>query len=267
MLIGYARVSIQDQNPELQLAALKAAGCERLFEEKASGAKRDRPELNAVLSHLRKGDTLVVWKLDRLPRSLKQMTETVELLHERGIGFRSLAEAIDTTTSGGRLIFHIFGALAEFERSIIRERTTAGLGQLVGAVVFRSCSPRCLNCNFSCDHSKWCKIQPFDPPDVVAALCLPGVVIGLHVEPEACAVAESCGEASGDICRHGTGLVRDLVDRLARQPEMGGEIDDSHAALLQIREYAIAQHTPWMDGPEARATRRDLFICHGSPPR
>ena len=127
MLISYARVSIQDQNPELQLAALKAAGCDRLFEEKASGAKRDRPELNAVLSHLRKGDTLVVWKLDRLARSLKQLMETVELLHEHGIGFRSLTEAIDTTTSGGRLIFHIFGALAEFERSIIRERTTAGL--------------------------------------------------------------------------------------------------------------------------------------------
>ena len=127
MLIGYARVSTQDQNPELQLDALKAAGCERLFEEKASGAKRDRPELTAVLSHLRKGDTLAVWKLDRLGRSLKQLMETVELLHERGIGFRSLTEAIDTTTSGGRLIFHIFGALAEFERSIIRERTTAGL--------------------------------------------------------------------------------------------------------------------------------------------
>ena len=127
MLVGYARVSTQDQNPELQLDALKVAGCERVFEEKASGAKRDRPELVAALGFMRKGDTLVVWKLDRLARSLKQLMETVEDLSARGIGFRSLTEAIDTTTSGGRLVFHIFGALAEFERGIIRERTTAGL--------------------------------------------------------------------------------------------------------------------------------------------
>ena len=127
MLVGYARVSTQDQNPELQLDALKGAGCERLFEEKASGAKRDRPELAAALSFMRNGDALAVWKLDRLARSLKQLMETVEDLSARGIGFRSLTEAIDTTTSGGRLVFHIFGALAEFERGIIRERTTAGL--------------------------------------------------------------------------------------------------------------------------------------------
>ena len=127
MLVGYARVSTQDQNPELQLDALKGAGCERVFEEKASGAKRDRPDLAAALSFMRSGDTLVVWKLDRLARSLKQLMETVEDLSARGIGFRSLTEAIDTTTSGGRLVFHIFGALAEFERGIIRERTTAGL--------------------------------------------------------------------------------------------------------------------------------------------
>jgi DNA invertase Pin-like site-specific DNA recombinase len=127
MLVGYARVSTQDQSPHLQLDALKSAGCEKVFEEKASGAKRDRPELIAALGFMRAGDTLVVWKLDRLARSLKQLMETVEDLSARGIGFRSLTEAIDTTTSGGRLVFHIFGALAEFERGIIRERTTAGL--------------------------------------------------------------------------------------------------------------------------------------------
>lgn len=127
MLIGYARVSTQDQNPELQLDALKEAGCERMFIEKASGAQRDRPELKAAIEYMRSGDTLVVWKLDRLARSLKQLIETVEALEQQGIGFRSLTEAIDTTTSGGRLVFHIFGALAEFERSIIRERTLAGL--------------------------------------------------------------------------------------------------------------------------------------------
>ena len=127
MNVGYARVSTQDQKPELQLDALKAAGCEKVFEEKASGAQRERPELAAALDYMRNGDTLVVWKLDRLARSLKQLIETVEKLEEKGVGFRSLTESIDTTTSGGRLIFHIFGALAEFERSIIRERTKAGL--------------------------------------------------------------------------------------------------------------------------------------------
>jgi DNA invertase Pin-like site-specific DNA recombinase len=127
MLVGYARVSTQDQNPALQLDALKAAGCEKVFVEKASGAQRDRPELLAALDYLRAGDSLVVWKLDRLARSLKQLIETVELLESRSIGLRSLTEAIDTTTAGGKLVFHVFGALAEFERSIIRERTKAGL--------------------------------------------------------------------------------------------------------------------------------------------
>jgi len=127
MLVGYARVSTQDQKPELQLDALNGAGCEKVFEEKASGAQRERPQLQAALEYVRAGDVLVVWKLDRLARSLKQLIETVEMLEERGIGFRSITENIDTTTSGGRLIFHIFGALAEFERSIIRERTKAGL--------------------------------------------------------------------------------------------------------------------------------------------
>jgi DNA invertase Pin-like site-specific DNA recombinase len=126
-LIGYARVSTRDQTVAAQCDALKAAGCERTFEETASGASRDRPELKAALDYMRKGDILVVWKLDRLARSLKQLIETIEALESRGIGFRSLTEAIDTTTAGGRLVFQIFGALAEFERQIIRERTRAGL--------------------------------------------------------------------------------------------------------------------------------------------
>lgn len=127
MLVGYARVSTQDQNPALQLDALKAAGCEKVFTEKASGAQRDRPELAAALSYMRPGDSLVVWKLDRLARSMPQLIDTVSRLEDQGIGFRSLTEAIDTTTAGGKLVFHIFGALAEFERSVIRERTRAGL--------------------------------------------------------------------------------------------------------------------------------------------
>lgn len=129
MLIGYARVSTQDQTPALQLDALKAAGCERIFVEKASGAQRDRPELKAALDYVREnaGDVLVVWKLDRLARSLSQLIDTADQLEMRGIGFRSLTEAIDTTSAGGRLVFHVFGAMAEFERSIIRERTKAGL--------------------------------------------------------------------------------------------------------------------------------------------
>ena len=127
MLVGYARVSTLDQDPALQLDALTAAGCERLFTEKASGAQRDRPQLKAAVEYIREGDTLVVWKLDRLARSLPQLLATVTELEGRGIGLRSLTEQIDTTTAGGRLIFHIFGALAEFERAVIRERTSAGL--------------------------------------------------------------------------------------------------------------------------------------------
>lgn len=126
-LIGYARVSTRDQTVAAQREALQKVECDRIFEETASGASRDRPELKAALDYMRKGDTLVVWKLDRLARSLKQLIETVEGLESRGIGFRSLTEAIDTTTAGGRLVFQIFGALAEFERQVIRERTRAGL--------------------------------------------------------------------------------------------------------------------------------------------
>ncbi|WNJ21618.1 recombinase family protein [Pontibacter sp. G13] len=127
MLVGYARVSTKDQDPALQLDALREAGCGRIFEEQASGAQRDRPQLRAALDYLRPGDTLVVWKLDRLARSLKQLIETVEMLGEREIGFRSLTETIDTQSPGGKLIFHLFASLAEFEREMTRERTRAGL--------------------------------------------------------------------------------------------------------------------------------------------
>ncbi len=127
MLIGYARVSTVDQNLALQRDALTEAGCTNIFTEQLSGAVTDRPELREALKFARSGDTLVVWKLDRLARSVKQLIETVEKLRARNIGFRSLTEAIDTTTAQGRLVFHMFSALAEFERSLIRERTQAGL--------------------------------------------------------------------------------------------------------------------------------------------
>lgn len=127
MLVGYARVSTIEQDVTPQIDELKRAGCERIFRDKISGAKAERPGLQEAMEFLREGDSLVVWRLDRLGRSLKHLLETVGLLEERGIGFRSLQESIDTTTSGGRLIFHIFGALAEFERNLIRERTLAGL--------------------------------------------------------------------------------------------------------------------------------------------
>ncbi|XHX79506.1 MAG: recombinase family protein [Stenomitos frigidus ULC029] len=127
MLIGYERVSTDDQNLALQHDALQAAGCEKIFADKMSGAKADRPGLKEAFEFARKGDTLVVWRLDRLGRSLKDLMALVEGLEQRAIGFRSLQESIDTTSSGGKLIFHMFGALAEFERNLIRERTQAGL--------------------------------------------------------------------------------------------------------------------------------------------
>jgi DNA invertase Pin-like site-specific DNA recombinase len=146
MLIGYARVSTLDQTLALQQDALTAAGCEQLYTDTASGSVTDRPGLAQALSHLRTGDTLVVWRLDRLGRSLAHLIETVRQLQQRGVGFRSLQEQIDTTTSGGKLVFHVFGALAEFERDLIRERTHAGLaaarkrGRLFGRP--RSLTPR-----------------------------------------------------------------------------------------------------------------------------
>jgi DNA invertase Pin-like site-specific DNA recombinase len=127
MIVGYARVSTQDQNSDFQVDALKKAGCEQIFQEKCTGKLKERPELSLCLRTLRKGDSLVVWKLDRLARSLKDLVEIVQDLHGREVGFRSLTESIDTTSSGGRLVFHIFGALAEFEHDLIRERTMAGL--------------------------------------------------------------------------------------------------------------------------------------------
>lgn len=127
MHIGYARVSTNQQDTALQTDALNAAGCKKLFEETASGAWKNRPALAAALNFMRDGDTLVVWKLDRLARSTRQLIETVEDMEQRGIGFQSLQENIDTTSPGGRLVFHVFAALAEFERDMIRERTKAGL--------------------------------------------------------------------------------------------------------------------------------------------
>ena len=127
MLIGYARVSTQEQTLHLQRDSLEKAGCTKIFTDTASGAKAERKGLEEALSYVRKGDTLVVWRLDRLGRSLPHLITTMTDLEERGIGFKSLTENIDTTTSGGKLIFHIFGALAEFEQNLIRERTQAGL--------------------------------------------------------------------------------------------------------------------------------------------
>src|SRR5690349_13000622 len=127
MLIGYARVSTQDQTLALQQDALARAGCERIFADTASGALAERRGLEEALGFARAGDTLVVWKLDRLGRSIRHLIDTINGLQERGVGFKSLTEAIDTTTSGGKLVFHVFAALAEFERDIIRERTNAGL--------------------------------------------------------------------------------------------------------------------------------------------
>jgi DNA invertase Pin-like site-specific DNA recombinase len=127
MLIGYARVSTDEQNLDLQLSALNQAGCEQIYTDKVSGTKANRPGLTNALSHLRPGDTFVVWRLDRLGRSLRHLIDTVTDLQEEGVEFKSITEAIDTTTSGGRLVFNIFASLAEFEREIIRERTKAGL--------------------------------------------------------------------------------------------------------------------------------------------
>ncbi len=126
-LLGYARVSTLEQDAALQHDALSAAGCFRSWTDTASGALTDRPELGAVMDALRPGDTLVVWRLDRLGRSLPHLVETVRALADRGVGFSSLQERLDTTTSGGKLIFHLFASLAEFERDLIRERTNAGL--------------------------------------------------------------------------------------------------------------------------------------------
>jgi DNA invertase Pin-like site-specific DNA recombinase len=146
MLIGYARVSTLDQTLALQQDALTQAGCEQIYTDTASGIRTDRPGLAQALSHLRPGDTLVVWRLDRLGRSLGHLIDTIKDLQGRGIHFKSLQEQLDTGTSGGKLVFHVFGALAEFERDLVRERTLAGLaaararGRLGGRP--RTLSPR-----------------------------------------------------------------------------------------------------------------------------
>jgi DNA invertase Pin-like site-specific DNA recombinase len=126
-LLGYARVSTADQAPELQLDELAAAGCTRIWTDHATGTRADRPELAKLLDHMRAGDTLVVWRFDRLARSLSDLITIATQLEQRAVGLRSLREQIDTTTPGGRLVFHVFGALAEFETDLIRERTNAGL--------------------------------------------------------------------------------------------------------------------------------------------
>lgn len=127
MIIGYARVSTLEQNERLQTDALDRAGCERLFTDHASGARAHRPELDHLLDTIREGDTLVVWKLDRLGRSVRNLVDLMNLLQCRGVGFRSLTENMDTTTPGGVLVFNVFAAMAQFERDLIRERTNAGL--------------------------------------------------------------------------------------------------------------------------------------------
>lgn len=127
MKIGYSRISTQEQNADLQLDALKKAGCEKFFSDRVSGAKADRPGLAEALAYARAEDSLVVWRLDRLGRNLKHLLEVVEGLEKRGIGFVSIQDGVDTATNGGKFVFHIFGALAEFERNLIRERTRAGL--------------------------------------------------------------------------------------------------------------------------------------------
>src|SRR5579884_4097368 len=148
MLVGYAGVSTQDQTLNLQKDALEKIGCTKIFTDVISGAKAERKGLQEALEYVREGDTLVVWRLDRLGRSLKHLIETITNLNNRKIGFKSLQENMDTTTSGGKLIFHIFGALAEFEREVIRERTNAGLqaararGRLGGRPKLSSLDPK-----------------------------------------------------------------------------------------------------------------------------
>ncbi|MGC5888002.1 recombinase family protein [Ralstonia pseudosolanacearum] len=127
MLIGYARVSTQDQNLDLQRQALAQAGCQKVLEDTSSGARADRAGLAQALDHLREGDTLVVWKLDRLGRSVKQLVDLVSLLHTRGVQFKSLTDAIDTSSPSGRFFFHVMASLAEMERELNAERTRAGL--------------------------------------------------------------------------------------------------------------------------------------------
>lgn len=166
MKIGYARVSSDDQSLDLQRDALQAAGCGRIYEEKESGSKMDRLEFLRMQEALRTGDTVVVWRLDRLGRSLKHLIETVEAFENLGVGFQSVTEAIDTTTSGGKLVFHIFAALAEFERTLIRERTRAGL-QAARARGRQGGRPKVL----SAEKRNMAQALRDDPKQSVTAIC------------------------------------------------------------------------------------------------
>ncbi len=129
MLIGYARISTSEQDTKMQVAALQSAGCESIYRERASGGRWDRPELHKLLDHLRKGDVVVVWKLDRLSRSLRDVLTIMDRLQERKAGFRSLTEAVDTTTPAGRMMMQMVGAFAEFERAMLKQRTKAGIDE------------------------------------------------------------------------------------------------------------------------------------------
>ena len=172
-LIGYARVSTAVQGTALQTDALRKAGCERVFEDTVSGVKAERPGLAAALAYVREGDTLAVWRLDRLGRSLPHLIETVGELEGRGVGFRSLTEAIDTTTSGGRLIFHVFGALGQFERDLIRERTKAGLA----AAATRGRKGGALLLQNRIRHSSYTgRVHPVHHDQRVAVVCLDELV-------------------------------------------------------------------------------------------
>ena len=181
MLVGYARVSTLDQTLDLQQDILENAGCGRIFTEIASGSKATREGLDEALKYVREGDALVVWRLDRLGRSLKHLIETIGNLQTRNIGFKSLTESIDSTTSTGKLIFHVFGALAEFERELIRERTQAGLVAARLGPSRRSAKGRGLEYRKqSCDGSVSLQQQTqYDRRDLQNLACLAVDVISL----------------------------------------------------------------------------------------
>ena len=168
MLVGYARVSTKDQNLDLQTNSLKEHGCERLFEEKVSSIKKDRTELSRALDIMREGDTLVVWKLDRLGRSVKQLVAFVEELHNKGMQFKSISDGIDTSTTAGKFFFHIMASLAEMERELIVDRTQAGLAaaRLKGRKGGR---PRKMT-DRKIDSAKKLLIEGFSPTDVAEDL-------------------------------------------------------------------------------------------------
>lgn len=190
MLVGYARVSTPDQKLTLQRDALKAAGCKRIFSDVASGAQTERPGLTKALEYARRGDTLVVWKLDRFGRSLVDLIDGVRRLQERRVGFRSLQESLDTTTSGGKLIFHLFGALAEFERDIIRERTMAGLAsaRARGRVGGR---PRALDDKQLALARSLFKDKTNAPRDICRTLGISPATLYRYVSPKAPTTAEA----------------------------------------------------------------------------